>query len=81
MSDGAIETHARTERDGTLRLNLATGLSDAEVAVEIRIRPVVSKTQVDGNGWPVGFFEKVAGSMPDLERPPQGDFEERSPLA
>jgi hypothetical protein len=35
---------------------------------------------VDANGWPVGFFEQVAGSMPQIERGSQGEFEERLPL-
>ena len=30
--------------------------------------------------WPVDYFDKLAGSMPDLERAPQGEFEERTPL-
>ena len=35
----------------------------------------------DENGWPVGFFEKIAGSWEgDLVRPPQGKLQERDPL-
>ena len=32
---------------------------------------------VDANGWPIDFFEQVAGSMPDLQRASQGEFENR----
>ena len=32
-------------------------------------------------GWPPGFFERTVGAIPDLERPPQGEYEEREPLA
>jgi hypothetical protein len=38
------------------------------------------RSYVDENGWPDGFFDHVAGSMPGLRRPSQGDFEERLPL-
>ena len=38
-------------------------------------------TKVDANGWPIGFFEATAGSIPDLpEREPQGEYEERLEL-
>jgi hypothetical protein len=50
------------------------------VTVVVRVMPTTSH-DVDANGWPVGYFETVAGSMPDLERAPQGDFEQRMPLA
>ncbi len=34
-----------------------------------------------GKGWPKGYFETVPGSWKgDLERPPQGELEERDPL-
>ena len=35
---------------------------------------------VDANGWPIGYFEQVVGSMPEMERDPQGNFEIRLPL-
>lgn len=32
----------------------------------------------DANGWPIGFFERIAGQWEgELERAPQGEFEER----
>jgi len=35
----------------------------------------------DANGWPVGFFEATAGSIPDFpEREPQGEYEKRLEL-
>ncbi len=74
-----IETRAHTTRDGMLNLSVDVGMADADVAVTVRVRPV-SGGEVDANGWPTGFFECVAGSMPELERAPQGQFEERLPL-
>lgn len=80
MLNQAIETCGHTGRDGVLTLSVATGLLDADVAVIVRVRPLVSTVEADARGWPVGFFERVAGSMPELERPPQGRFEERLQL-
>ena len=33
--------------------------------------------KVDKNGWPVGYFERTYGSMPDLKRWPQGEPDKR----
>lgn len=81
MLNEAIETRGHTGRDGMLKLSVSTGLPDADVAVVVRVTPLAPVNEVDANGWPIGFFERVAGSMPDLERPPQGKFEDRLPLA
>jgi hypothetical protein len=81
MLNEAIETLGHTGRDGILKLSLSTGLPDADVAVVVRVTPLAPVSGVDANGWPIGFFERVVGSMPELERPPQGNFEERPPLA
>ncbi|MBI5185408.1 MAG: hypothetical protein HZA01_06740 [Nitrospinae bacterium] len=36
----------------------------------------------ESKGWPPGFFEETAGSIPDFpEIYYEGDFEEREPLA
>jgi hypothetical protein len=36
----------------------------------------------DAPGWPPGFIERTYGSLADdpIERPSQGDFEERDPI-
>lgn len=37
--------------------------------------------EVGGGGWPEGFFEEVIGGWEgDLERPAQGEYEERERL-
>jgi hypothetical protein len=45
-------------------------------------RPFLDQRSLGGSlhGWPEGFFERVAGSMPELRRGSQGEFEERLPL-
>ena len=52
---------------------------DADVDVVVTVTPVTTGA-VDENGWPIGFFDRVAGSMPDLRRGSPGEFEERPPL-
>ena len=79
MSSNPIETRAHTTADGLLHLDLDVGVADVDVTVAVRVTPPVV-TEVDANGWPIGFFERVAGSMPEWERAPQGEFEDRLPL-
>ncbi len=81
MLNEAIEVEGHTGCDGTLRLSIATGLPDRKVAVVVHVRSLSTEHNVDANGWPVGFFDDVAGSMPELERAPQGQAEDRSTLA
>ena len=79
MLNDSIETRAHTAKDGTLKLTVNVGLPDADVDVSIHVTPV-TPSSADENGWPNGFFERVAGSMPELRRAPQGDYEQRSSL-
>lgn len=64
-----------------LHLSVNVGVADSEVDVTVLVQPVAQDKKVDANGWPEGFFERIAGSMPELERAPQGQFEQRLPLA
>ena len=79
-SSKTIETRAHTTKDGRLNLSVDVDVADADVAVVVTVTPVPVGGHVDGNGWPEGFFDRVAGSMPGLRRGAQGDFEERLPL-
>jgi len=63
-----------------LNIRLNVGIPDADVSVTIHVEPLSTPRSAGPNGWPVGYFERVAGSMPDLERGPQGSFEERLAL-
>jgi hypothetical protein len=75
-----VETRAHTTKDGRLNLSVDVDVADADVAVVVTVTPVAAGSDVDENGWPEGFFDRVAGSMPELRRGSQGDFEERLPL-
>jgi hypothetical protein len=80
MLSKTVETRARTTKDGRLNLSVDVDVPDADVAVVVTVTPLPVPSAVDANGWPQGFFERVAGSMPELRRGPQGKFEERLSL-
>ena len=54
--------------------------------VEVIILPLDESREgadapTDGNGWPVGFLERLAGSLPDFpDIESEGGFEERETL-
>jgi hypothetical protein len=71
--------------DGILRFLMQTGLPATTVEIEVTIKPIKSyppNATPEELGWPPGFFEQTAGSLADdpIERPPQGQFEEREQL-
>ena len=75
MLNETIETSGHTTKDGILNLSIKVGAADVDVAVIVQVRAVTPEDRVDTNGWPSDFFECVAGSMPNLQRPSQGNFE------
>ncbi|MBI1319651.1 MAG: hypothetical protein GC168_11990 [Candidatus Hydrogenedens sp.] len=72
-----FETQGHTTREGRLNLSLNIGHPDADVRVVVQVSPLVAPAVP---GWPLEYFTKVAGSMPDLERAPQGESEQRPPI-
>ena len=77
MWNETIETRGRTTKDGILNVTVHVGAADTDVEITVKVRAVTPADRVDANGWPVDFFERVAGSMPNLQRAPQGVFEDR----
>ena len=80
MASKTIETRAHTTKDGKLNLSVDVEVADADVNVVVTVTTMPVGSRIDENGWPEGFFDRVAGSMPDLRRGSQGEFEERLPL-
>ena len=80
MLNGTIKTHGHTCSEGKLDLHLDVGLPDTDVVVVAHVRPMPEASDLDENGWPKNFFETVAGSMLELRRWDQGQFEHRLPL-
>lgn len=77
-----IPAKSRTTADGTLLLEVPTGIPDAEVEVVIVIEPVQhSGGDASKDEWPEGYFEMFATPPEvELERPPQGELQERLPI-
>jgi hypothetical protein len=68
--------------NGILQLTIPTEFKDIDLEVTVMFKPVtpVSKKNPEELGWPVGFFEKTAGSFQDepLVRYSQGELQERN---
>jgi hypothetical protein len=75
-----IARRVQVDADGNLWLQLPANLSDREVTVTVEAaEPAESSQSPEALGWPPGFFEQTAGAWEGevLERPPQGDYEQR----
>jgi hypothetical protein len=70
---------ARTDAEGTLSLAIPTGLPDAEVDVVVVVEAAGRDITAPSDKWPEGYFALHFGSLRDagLERPPQGQLQER----
>jgi hypothetical protein len=81
----SLTLHSRIGKDGILKLEAPIGLPDTDVEVILVVNPLKkgrkAKAIPQKGGWPEGFFERFAGSMPDLPvREPQGEYEVRDEL-
>jgi hypothetical protein len=83
MND-SIQFQSRVGDDGVLNVQLNLGQAEAKKDVKITIEPVSSETgqQPENMSWP-DFVERTYGSCAGLglERPEQGSFELREPIA
>ena len=65
----SLKLRSRIGADGVLNLKVPIGVTDAEVEVVVVFqlveRPQTPKTSEE-LGWPPGFFERTAGSIPDF---------------
>lgn len=69
----SIKLKSYVPKNGDLTIKVPPELRDKEVEITITLSP-------EDLGWPPGFFEATAGSIPDLERMPQGSPEKREPI-
>jgi hypothetical protein len=81
MSAELIRMNGRSDANGQFVVALDVGVPNADVSVEVRVanrsgRPGEEDSTAPDE-WPPDFFERFAGSMPDLRRWPQGNFEDR----
>jgi hypothetical protein len=77
MEIRTITSIEHTTSDGKLNLTVDLGIPNEDVSVVVQVRPVPRHAETDASGWPVGYFDTVPGSMPELRRMAQGEFEER----
>ena len=69
-----IKLRSHIGSDGMLNLQIPVGVQDMEIEVIVIVESqagVVAATP-DTQGWRSGFFEETFGSIPALERFPQG---------
>ena len=80
----SIQFQSRVGDDGILKVQLNLGQAEAKKDVKITIEPVSSEAeqQAETMSWPA-FVERTYGSCAGLglERPEQGSFEVREPIA
>ncbi len=67
-----VHLRAHTTAQGRLLLDLPTSLQDSEVDVTVTVQSP-NDVPRDALGWPVGFWQRFAGSIPDF--PDVGDVE------
>jgi hypothetical protein len=60
-----VHLRAHTTPQGRLILDLPTTLEDSDVEVTVTVQSP-SETPRDALGWPVGFWQRFAGSIPDF---------------
>jgi len=71
----SIKIRSRVGADGILNLQVPLGVKDTTVEVVIIFYPVDSNQTTDDHGWPIGFFERTAGSIPDFPLDADEGFE------
>jgi len=70
---------AHTTRQGRLLLDLPTSLEDSDVDVTVTVQSP-NEAPRDSLGWPIGFWQRFAGSMPDFRDIEDFAPEETEPL-
>ena len=65
----SVKLRSRAGADGILNLKVPVGVTNAEVEVVV-VFQLVEQAQTPKTpeelGWPAGFFEQTAGSIPDF---------------
>ncbi len=71
-----FKLEVRLGHDGILKLELPVEISETDLEVLVVIQPKEKRH------WPEGYFDRTAGCLSNdpIERPPQGEYEEREPL-
>jgi hypothetical protein len=76
-----FEMVEHADADKMLRLAIPVDEANRSYHLVVLVEPASDEFKPPMRAWPPGFFEATAGKwVGDLERPPQGQFENREPL-
>ena len=75
-----IVLKSRVDSNGILRLALPVGPADANREVQITVEPV-GPPAPSPDEWRRGILETAGKWQGEFERPEQGEYEQREPLA
>jgi hypothetical protein len=78
-----ITLNSHVGSDGVLNLKVPLDFKETDLEVTVTIKAIPPKPDQNLGvemGWTEGILAETAGSIPDLERPPQGDYDLREAL-
>jgi hypothetical protein len=79
----SLHIRAHVDKQGQVKFRMPPEFADQDVDLVVVFAPPKSAEAAVpvSQGWPAGFFEEVAGSIPDFpEIDSEGEFEVRDPL-
>lgn len=77
----SIQVTAHVDENGILKLRMPDELANSDVELVLVFQPRRTAQPAEARGWPPGFFEETAGSIPDFpDIEYEGDFEKRESL-
>ncbi len=75
-----IVVNSRVGSDGILQVTLPVGAAAADQEVKIIVEPIVS-TEQSTDEWQRCILDTAGKWQGELERPDQGEYEQRDPLS
>ena len=76
-----VRVHVDKDGQASFRLPKEFADQDVDLVVVFEVLKPAEAAVPTSQGWPAGFFEEVAGSIPDFpEIDSEGEFEVRDPL-
>src|SRR5690606_20908168 len=74
----SLHIRVHVDKQGQVTFRMPPEFADQDVELVVVFEPLKS---AEARGWPPGFFEEVAGSIPDFpEIDSEGEFEVRDSL-